>query len=87
MAFYPLKEPLMSYTGGLANRGTHRSVTYSSTGNPTLTAYVVCLLVVWVVEREISNHGKRILGFVRIMLHVPVDRNLGIRNSRQLLFE
>lgn len=87
MAFYPLKEPLMSYTGGLANRDTHRSVTYSSTGNPTLAAYVVCLLVVWVVEREISNHGKQILGFIRIMLHVPVDRDLGIRNSRQLLFE
>ena len=35
MAFYPLSEPLMSYTGGLANRDTHRSVPYSSTVNPT----------------------------------------------------
>lgn len=86
MAFYPPSEPLMSYTGGLANRDIHRSVTYSSTGKPTLTGYVVCsCLGRW--EREISSHGKQILGLIRIMLNVPVDRDLGIRNSLQLLFE
>ena len=44
-------------------------------------------VVVWIVEREISSHGKQILGFIRIMLNVPVDRDLDIRNSLQLLFE
>ena len=86
MAFYPPSEPLMSYTGGLANRDIHRSVSYSNTGKPTLTGYVVCsCLGRW--DREISSHGKQILGLIRIMLNVPVDRDLGIRNSLQLLFE
>ena len=36
MAFCLLNELLMNYTGGLANRDTHRSVAYSSsTVNPT----------------------------------------------------
>ena len=62
MAFYPLNELLMNFTGGLANRDTHRSVTYSSTVNPTTAGPLNWFQVGECWERgwgEICSGGRR----------------------------